>query len=193
MLRKLYDRTMALAGSRHAEPALFGVSFTESSFFPIPPDLLLIPMVLSNRARWIWYATLCTVASVLGGLAGYAIGLWLFNDVALPILEVYGYADKIEAFTESFNAWGWLIVFFAGITPFPYKVITITAGATGLSIPIFIVASLVSRGLRFFIVAALLYWLGPPIRAFIEERLGLMLTIVVVLGIAGFFAIRLIR
>jgi len=192
MLRTLYDRTMALAASRHAVPALFGVSFVESSVFPIPPDALLIPMVLSKRIRWLWYVFVCTAASVLGGLLGYAIGYYLFQEVAEPILAFYGYSDKIAQFTETFNAWGAWAVFIAGVTPFPYKVITVASGATGLSLPVFIVASIIARGLRFFLVAYLLYRFGPPIRAFIERRLALVLTVAVILGLAGFYVLKVL-
>jgi len=192
MLRKLYDRTMALAASRRAVPALFGVSFAESSVFPIPPDALLIPMVLSKRIRWLWYVFVCTVGSVLGGIAGYAIGYFLFQEVAEPILSVYGYADKIEEFSATFNAWGASAVFIAGVTPFPYKVITVASGATGLSLPVFIVASILARGLRFFLVAYLLYRFGPPIRAFIERRLALVFTVAVIVGLAGFYVLKVL-
>jgi membrane protein YqaA with SNARE-associated domain len=192
MLRKLYDRTMRLAASRHAVPTLFGVSFVESSVFPIPPDALLIPMVLSKRIRWLWYVFVCTVASVLGGILGYAIGYFLFQEVAEPILAVYGYADKVDEFSETFNAWGAWAVFIAGVTPFPYKVITVASGATGLSLPVFIVASILARGLRFFIVAWLLYHFGPPIREFIERRLALMFTLGVLLALAGFYVLKVL-
>jgi len=192
MLRKLYERTMVLAGGRHAVPALFGVSFAESSVFPIPPDALLIPMVLSKRIRWLWYVVVCTVASVLGGLLGYAIGYFFFQEVAMPILGVYGYAEKVEEFAETFNAWGAWAVFIAGITPFPYKVITVASGATALSLPVFIAASILARGLRFFIVGYLLYHFGPPIRAFIERRLALMTTLAVILGVAGFLVLKVL-
>ena len=190
MLQKLYDRTMALAASRRAVPALAGVSFAESSFFPIPPDLLLIPMVLSARARWILYAAVCTVASVLGGLAGYAIGAFLFDSVAQPILAFYGYADKFASFTQRFNQYGAWIVFLAGVTPFPYKVITIASGATGLPLPVFMAASVLARGLRFFLVAGLLYLFGPPIRRFIEERLAMLLALVGAGIVIGLIAVR---
>ncbi|WP_075219056.1 YqaA family protein [Acuticoccus yangtzensis] len=190
MLQKLYDRTMALAASRRAVPTLAGVSFAESSFFPIPPDLLLIPMVLSARARWILYAAVCTVASVLGGLAGYAIGAFLFDSVAQPILAFYGYADKFASFTERFNQYGAWIVFLAGVTPFPYKVITIASGATGLPLPVFMAASVLARGLRFFLVAGLLYLFGPPIRRFIEERLAMLLALVGAGIVIGLIAVR---
>ena len=190
MLRHLYDRTMALAQGRHAVRALFGVSFVESSVFPVPPDALLIPMVLSHRLRWLWYVIVCTAASVLGGLLGYAIGYFLWQEVAEPILAIYGYAEKVDAFAQTFNAWGAWAVFIAGVTPFPYKVITIASGASGLSLPIFIVASIFARGLRFLIVGYLLYRFGRPIRAFIEKRLAIVLTVAVIVGLAGFYVLK---
>ncbi|ADZ68867.1 YqaA family protein [Polymorphum gilvum] len=192
MLRRLYDWTLSLAAGPRAPTALGTVSFIESSVFPIPPDLLLIPMVIARREQAWWYASLCTVTSVLGGLLGYFIGAFLFVQVAEPILAFYGYMDKFEQFSEIFNAWGWWFVFFAGLTPFPYKVITIAAGATGLSMPVFLVASVVSRGIRFFVVAGLLYLFGPPIRDFIEQRLALMFTLFVVLLFGGFALIKLL-
>lgn len=190
MLRRLYDWTMAFAAGRHAEKALAAVSFAESSFFPIPPDLLLIPMVLAERAKALRFAVLCTVASVIGGIAGYLIGAFLFEQLARPILEFYGYGDRFEVFASWYNEWGAWIVFTAGLTPFPYKVITIASGATGLDFLVFIVASVASRGIRFFVVAGLLYWIGPPIRTFIEKRLGLVFTVFVVILLGGFVAIR---
>ncbi|MEM6761883.1 MAG: YqaA family protein [Pseudomonadota bacterium] len=192
MLRKLYDKTMELGASKNAVPALFGISFAESSFFPIPPDVLLIPMVLAKRLKWIWYATLCTVASVLGGLAGYVIGALLYTELALPVLELYGYSGKVDEFIDWFNRQGAWVVFLAGITPFPYKVVTIASGAAGLSIPVFVIASILSRGIRFFIVAGLLYVFGPPIRAFVEKRLGLVFLVGGVVFVLGFAAIRLL-
>jgi membrane protein YqaA with SNARE-associated domain len=190
MLRRLYDWTMALAADRHAEKALAGVSFAESSFFPIPPDLLLIPMVLADRRKALRYAAICTVASVIGGIAGYLIGAFLFEQVARPILDLYGFGEKFEVFAGWYNDWGAWIVFTAGLTPFPYKVITIASGATGLAFPVFLLASLASRGLRFFVEAGLLYWIGPPIRDFIERRLGLVFTVLVMGLVGGFVALR---
>jgi membrane protein YqaA with SNARE-associated domain len=190
MLRKLYDWTMNLAAGPRAPWALGAVSFIESSVFPIPPDTLLIPMVIAKRQKaWI-YAALCTIMSVLGGMFGYAIGALLFDQLALPILAFYGYADKFASFTERYNEWGVWIVLIAGLTPFPYKVITIASGATGLALPVFMIASVVARGLRFFILAALLYWLGPPIRDFIEKRLGLVFTVAMVVLVGGFVAVK---
>lgn len=190
MLRRLYDRTMALASGRRAEPALAAVAFAESSFFPIPPDLLLIPMVLAERAKAWRFALVATVSSVVGGFAGYFIGAFLFNEVARPLLDFYGYGAKFDEFAAMYNDWGVWIVLFAGLTPFPYKVITIASGATGLNLAVFMVASILARGGRFFVVAALLYWVGPPIRAFIEKRLGLVFTAFMVLLVGGFVVAR---
>jgi len=190
MLRRLYDWTMSLAASRNATAALAGVSFVESSVFPIPPDTLLIPMVLAERAKAWFYAIVCTIASVLGGLAGYLIGALLYEAVAQPILAFYGYGAEFRAFAEKYNEWGAWAVLIAGVTPFPFKVITIASGATGLSLPAFIVASIVARGIRFFAVAALLYAFGPPIRAFIERRLGLVFTVSLALLLGGFVVVK---
>jgi len=186
MLRALYDWTIELAASRNAVGALAAVSFVESSVFPIPPDTLLIPMVLADRAKAWWYAFLCTMTSVIGGLAGYAIGFFLFEAVAEPLLGFYGYADKFAQFAETYNDWGAWAVLIAGVTPFPFKVITIASGATKLSLPIFIIASIIARATRFFAVAGLLYVFGPPIRSFIEKRLGLVFTLALALLIGGF-------
>jgi len=190
MLRRLYNWTMGLASGRFAVPALAGVSFAESSFFPIPPDVVLIPMVLANRRRAMWYALIATVSSVIGALVGYAIGALLFEAVAEPLLEFYGAHEQFDEFKEWFEDRGAWIVLFAGVTPFPFKVITIASGTVGLSLPVFIVASIVARGFRFALVATLLYFFGPPIRDFIERRLGLAFTVFMVLFIGGFFLIR---
>ncbi len=190
MLRRLYDWTMSLAAHRGAPTALAIVAFVESSVFPLPPDLLLLPMVLSERRKAWLYAGICTVASVAGGLLGWVIGAFLFEAVAQPILAFYGYSEKFHEFAAWYNDWGAWIVFFAGVTPFPYKVITIASGATGLPLPVFMLASVLARGLRFFVVAALLYWVGPPIRDFIEKRLGLVFTVFVILLFGGFAAIK---
>jgi len=192
MLRRLYDWTMSLARTRHAEKALGGVSFIESSFFPIPPDTILIPMVLAERRRWFRYAVICTVASVLGALLGYAIGALLFEAIGKPILAFYGKEDAFEQMAAWYNEWGAWGIFFGAVTPFPYKVLTIFSGATGFNLAIFIVVSIIGRGLRFFLVAWLLYRIGEPIRLFIEKHLGLLFTAFVVLLIGGFVAVRYI-
>ncbi|MFP1631145.1 YqaA family protein [Zhengella sp. ZM62] len=190
MLRRLYDWTLSLAGTRHAEKALAGISFAESSFFPIPPDVLLIPMVLANRANWIRIATLCTLSSVAGAFLGYAIGMFLYETVGEPILAFYGKADAFEQISAWYNTWGGWGVLFAAVTPFPYKVLTIFSGATGLNFLVFTVVSIIGRAARFFLVAWLLYRWGEPIRIFIEKYLNLLFTVFMVLLIGGFVAIR---
>lgn len=193
MLHSLYDWTMDLSGRRHALTALAVVSFIESSVFPIPPDVLLIPMVLAARERAWLIAAVCTITSVLGGLAGYGIGLFLFEQIGRPLLEFYGYTDRFGDFQAYYNDWGAWAVFIAGTTPFPYKVITILSGVTALSVPVFLVASVLARGIRFFLVAGLLWYFGEPIRAFIERRLGLLFTLFCILLIGGFVALRYVH
>ncbi|MDT8855618.1 YqaA family protein [Paracoccaceae bacterium Fryx2] len=190
MIRSLYDWTLSLAQHRHALWALAFVSFIESSVFPIPPDLLLIPMIIAAPSRAFLIATVCTVSSVLGGLAGYGIGALLFETVGQPVLAFYGMTDKFAVFEQNYNDWGAWAVLIAGITPFPYKVITILSGMTGLSLPVFIVASIVARGFRFFVLAALLWKFGAPIRDFIERRLGILFTLAVLLLLGGFALVR---
>jgi membrane protein YqaA with SNARE-associated domain len=178
------------AEKRHAVWGLAGVSFAESSFFPIPPDVLLIPMVLADRSRAWRLAGICTLASAIGGLFGYAIGLWLFDAVGQPLLEFYGSEDKFETFQSYYNEWGAWIVGAGGFTPLPYKVITIASGVTKLDIGIFILASVVSRGLRFYIVAALLWRFGEPVRAFIERHLGKLALLFFVLLVGAFVLVK---
>ena len=192
MLRRVYDWMIELAAHPRAAWALAVVSFAESSFFPIPPDVMLIPMVLAARAKAWVYATICTISSVFGGIAGYAIGFFLFEIIGKPLLDFYGYGEAFARFAAQYNDYGAWIVFFAGVTPFPYKVITIASGATQLNFLIFMLASVAARGLRFYIVSALLFWFGPPIRAFIERRFGLVTTLFFVSLFAGFIAIKYI-
>lgn len=190
MLRRLYDWVLELAAHRHATWALAIVSFLESSVFPIPPDVMLIPMVLAERLKAWAYAAVATVSSVIGGVAGYAIGFFLFELAGQPLIDFYGYGDAFASFAGRYNEYGAWIVFLAGVTPFPYKVITIASGATALSFPVFVLASIAARGLRFFMVSALLYWFGPPIRDFIERRLGLVTAVFLVLLIGGFVLVK---
>lgn len=192
MLRKLYDWTLSIAAHRHARWWLAAISFAESSFFPVPPDVALMPMVLAERKRAFEYALICTIASVLGGIAGYAIGYFLFDTVGAWILDVYGYHEKFAAVQESYNAYGAWIVFTAGLTPIPYKIFTIASGVTQLNLAVFFIASCAARGLRFFAVAALLWWFGPPIRAFIDKYFGLLSILFVILLISGFLAVSLV-
>jgi membrane protein YqaA with SNARE-associated domain len=181
---------MGLARHRHAKGWLAVVSFAESSVFPIPPDIMMIPMVLSDRSAWFKIALVCTIASVLGGLAGYGIGWGLWETVGRPLIDFYGYADKMEAFAARYNEWGAWIVFTAGVTPIPYKVITIASGVSSLDLAVFMIASTVSRGLRFFVIAWLLHRFGEPIRGFIERHLGKLTVLFVVMLFAGFVLIK---
>lgn len=190
MLRRVYDWTIHLAESRHAIWALAFVAFVESSVFPIPPDVVMIPLIIALPHRAFRIATVALVASVLGGMLGYFIGWGLFESVGKPVLEFYGKADAMEAFNAKFNEYGAWAVLIAGVTPFPYKVITILSGVTHLSFPVFMLASIIARGLRFFIVAGLLWKFGAPIRDFIEKRLGLMFTLFVILLIGGFYLVK---
>ncbi len=192
MLQKLYDRTIALSAHPHALLALAIVAFVESSLFPIPPDVLIIPMVLAARDRAWLIAGVATAASVVGGFAGYAIGYLFFEGIGEPILRFYGYVEKFDAFKELYNEWGFWIVAGAGFTPFPYKVVTIASGVTALDLYEFGLASTVSRGGRFFLVAILLWYFGPPLRRFIEGNLALLTTVFFLLLFGGFAAIRFI-
>lgn len=190
MLRKLYDWTLSLAGHRHAIWALAAVAFIESSVFPIPPDVLMIPMIIATPRRAFLIAGVASLASVLGGLLGYAIGALAFDQIGYPILAALGKADAVLEFNTRFNDLSFWPVLIAGLTPFPYKVITIMSGWTGLPLVTFLVTSIVARAGRFFLVAALLHTFGAPIRDFIERRLGLMTTLFLVLLIGGFLAVR---
>ena len=190
MMRRLYDWMMAKARDERAPQALFWVSFIESSFFPIPPDVMLVPMVIAQRLKAWWYATVATIGSVLGGAAGYAIGYFFFEQIGRPILEFYGKAESFGEFTSWFNEWGVWILIVKGMTPFPYKVLTITAGVTHMPFIEFMLASVVARAMRFYLVAGLLYFFGEPIREFIEKRLTLVTTVFVVLLVLGFVAIK---
>ena len=188
MLRALYDQVLALAAHRRAPAWLAGVSFAESSVFPIPPDAMLIPMCLARPDRAWRYAAICTIASVLGGVLGYVIGFWLFDAIAMPVLRGYGYADALARFESWYAAWGVWVILIKGLTPIPYKIVTIASGAAKFDFVLFLAASIVTRGLRFFLLAVLLRRFGPPIRDFIEQRLTLV-TSVAAAGIVGGFAV----
>lgn len=190
MLTRLYNWTMALADHPHAMWALAIIAFLESSMFPIPPDVLMIPMILARSSRAWVIAAVALAASVLGGLLGYAIGALAYDALGRPILETLGKADAMAEFNTRFNDLGFWAVLTFGITPFPYKVITIMSGWTGLPLFTFIATSILARGMRFFIVAALLWKYGAPIRDFIERRLPLMFTLFVLLLLGGFLAVK---
>jgi membrane protein YqaA with SNARE-associated domain len=189
-LRRFYDRVLALSGSPRAPLWLFAIAFAEASFFPIPPDLLLIPMVLARPERAWRLALICTIGSVAGGALGYLIGYSVFNALALPLLRLYHYEAAFHAFQARFAEYGLWLILIKGLTPIPYKIVTIAAGAAAFSLPIFMAASLATRGIRFFLVAGLLYWIGPPVQHFIERRLTLVTTIVAIALIGGFVALR---
>lgn len=186
MLRSLYDRVLALAGSRLAPLWLALVSFAESSFFPVPPDALLLPMVLARPDRAWRYAAICTVSSVVGGMLGYFIGYALYEEVAAPLVRFYHYEAGMQAFRDGFAANGAWIILLKGLTPIPYKIVTITSGLARFDFATFVTASVITRGARFFLVAWLVRQYGAPIQAFIEKRLMLVTTVsaaAIVLGI----------
>ena len=192
MIRALYDWTMSLADHPRALWVLAFIAFIESSVFPIPPDVLMIPMILAAPQRaWIIAGT-ALVASVLGGMFGYAIGAFAYESIGQPILAALGKDDAMNAFNTRFNDFGFWAVLTAGVTPFPYKVITIMSGWTGMPLATFIATSILARGLRFFLVAGLLWQFGAPIRDFIERRLGMMFTLFVIVLFAGFAAVSLL-
>ena len=192
MLRRLYDGTMRLAGHPHAVWMLAAVAFAESIVFPVPVDALLIPMALAAPGRAWRYAAVCTAASVAGGVAGYGIGAFLFEALGLPLLALYAYEEAFAEAQALYNEHGGLIVFTAAFSPLPYKVFTIASGFAGTDIGVFILASAAGRGLRFFIVAALLWRFGAPLRAFIERRLGPLALAFAVLLAAGFLVLKLL-
>ncbi|EKE72060.1 YqaA family protein [Celeribacter baekdonensis] len=190
MLKRLYNWTMSLAESPHALWALAVVAFVESSVFPIPPDILMIPLIVARPKDAFKIAGIATLASVLGGMLGYWIGFGAFETIGRPVLEFYGKDAYFDEFAVKYNEWGAWAVLIAGVTPFPYKVITILSGTTQLSLPVFIVASIVARSFRFFVVAALLWKFGDPIRDFIERRLGAVFTVLILLLVGGFYAVK---
>jgi membrane protein YqaA with SNARE-associated domain len=188
MLRKLYDWCIGAAGKPHAAWALGAVSFAESSCFPIPPDTMLIPMALARPDKAYYYAAVCTVASVFGGMLGYAIGAYLYDSVGLWLISLYGYGDKVEAFREAYAQWGSWIILIKGVTPIPYKIVTITSGFAGYNFPLFVLLSCITRGARFFLSAFLLERYGPQAREAIEKRLGFWFTVFLVVLIGGIVA-----
>ncbi len=189
MLRKLYDWTLRQSARPNALGTLGVVSFAESSFFPVPPDVLLIPMVLAQRQRAWLIAGVCTGASVLGGLFGYAIGFYLFETVGRWLIELYGLEGKATQFRVFYDQWGLWVILIKGLTPIPFKIITIMSGAAHFDLATFFLASVATRGARFFMVAALLKRFGQPIRAFIEKRLTLVFLVFLAALVGGFFAI----
>ncbi|MBP7705386.1 MAG: DedA family protein [Caulobacter sp.] len=187
MLRRLYDWVMGLAASRHAPKSLFAVSFAESSFFPIPPDVMLAPMVLARPDKAWTYATICTAASVLGGILGYAIGFFL-QDVAIWLLSLTGHASGLAEYKCWYDKYGTWVILAKGLTPIPYKLVTIASGLAQFSFGMFIFASVVTRGARFFLVAAIVKKFGPAMLPIVEKRLALFAGIGIALLVAGLVA-----
>ena len=192
MIYRLYSRVMALAASRNATRWLAIIAFAEASFFPIPPDALLVPMALS-KPQFAWrFAAICTAGSVAGGALGYLIGFAVFDQVARPILNIYGYGPAFAAFQAKFQEYGLWIILIKGLTPIPYKIVTISAGAARFDLALFMMASVVTRGARFFLVATLLHFYGYAVRDFIEKRLTLVTSAVAVGFVGGFLALKLL-
>ena len=193
MLRRIYDWCVAAADKPYALWVLAAVSFAESSFFPVPPDIMLLPMSLARPQRAWLFASLCTVTSVAGGVVGYAIGALLYDSLGQWLINLYGLGGKVEAFRASYAEWGAWIIIGKGLTPIPYKLVTITSGFAGYNLGLFILCSIVARGGRFFAVAILLNRYGDTIRAEIEKRLGMWVALGAVVLVAGFVvAARLI-
>ncbi len=192
MLRSLYDRVIVLSASRLAPVWLAAVAFAESSFFPIPPDVLLVPMALARPERAYRFALVCTIGSVFGGMLGYLIGYGLYEAVALPLIHLYHMESRADALVQQFQQYGLYVILAKGLTPIPYKLVTIASGMAHFDFGLFIVASVVTRGVRFFAEAAALRYFGDSARRFIEERLGLVTMVTLVCIVLGFVAIRYI-
>lgn len=193
MLRRMYDWCIAAADKPYAIWILGLVSFAESSFFPVPPDAMLIPMALARPKRAWFYAMVCTVTSVAGGVLGYFIGAVLYDSVGAWVIQLYGYGDKVEAFRASYAEYGAWVILLKGLTPIPYKLVTITSGFAGYNIWMFIVLSIITRGGRYFFLAVLMNYYGDWIRKQIEARLGLWVAIFLVVLVLGFIvALKLV-
>ncbi len=189
MFRKLYDWTLRLAHHRHAVRSMAAVSFAESSFFPIPPDVILVPVVLANRARAYWIATVCTVASVLGGILGYLIGMFLWDSIGVWISQLYHLESKMEDLRLLYAEWGALVILIKGLTPIPFKLVTIASGVFAFDFPLFVLLALITRGFRFFLIAFLLKRFGEPVQEFIEKRLTIIGWVCLIALIGGFAAV----
>jgi membrane protein YqaA with SNARE-associated domain len=192
MFRSLYDWTLKLAHHRHAVRSMAAVSFAESSFFPIPPDVVLVPVVLANRDRAYWIAFVCTAASVLGGVLGYAIGAFLWDSVGQWLAELYHLTDKMKDLRQLYGDYGSAVILIKGLTPIPFKLVTIASGLFAFNFPLFVLLATVTRAFRFFLIAFLLKRYGEPVQEFIERRLTLIGIAVLVALVGGFAAVALI-
>ena len=189
-IKRTYNWTLEKAEHKNAKWYLSLISFAESSFFPIPPDILLIPMALASKARALFYAFMCTLFSVLGGILGYAIGYFFYNSVGIYIVDFYHLENSFNIFENYYKEFGILIVLGAGITPFPYKFITIASGVFGLNIFLFIIVSIIGRGLRFYLIAILLYFFGEKIKLIIDKYFNILTIVFFILLIGSVFIIR---
>lgn len=187
MFQRLYRWTLSLAESRQAVPALAAVSFAESSFFPIPPDVILVPMSLAQPKRAWYYATVCTIASVLGGILGYAIGYLLYETVGQWLMNLYGYAQKVEALRAFYGEWGWAFILVKGVTPIPYKLVTIVSGLLEYNFLLFVLLSVITRGARFFLLAALLHKFGDKAREILDRHFAVFMLLILAFIVLGFW------
>jgi membrane protein YqaA with SNARE-associated domain len=190
MFKALYNWTISLSSSPRAPLALAAVSFAESSFFPVPPDVMLIPMTMAKPERAWHYATICTIASVLGGMVGYAIGALLYDTLGAWLIRLYGYGDKMDAFRALYQQYGHWIILIKGFTPIPFKLVTIASGLAGYSFPMFVLLAAITRAARFFVVAGIMNRFGLPIRSFIENNLTLVGIVSVLAVVGGFAAVK---
>lgn len=190
LLRGFYAWMMRQAAGPYRLWVLGGISFAEASFFPIPPDVFLVPMALADRKRALFLAWICTIGSVLGGLLGYVIGAWLYDSIGHWLITLYGYGKDIDAFRSAYAEWGTWIILLKGLTPIPYKLVAIASGFAGYDLALFFVLSIITRGIRFAVVAWLIYWFGEPVRHFIEKRLEWVMLGVLVIVVLGFVSVR---
>ena len=188
MFKRLYHWTLSLAESPRATWALGLIAFAESSFFPIPPDVILVPMSLAKPKRAWFYAGLCTVASVLGGVVGYAIGALFFDTIGSWLISLYGYGDKVGALKLFYDKWGWAFILVKGLTPIPFKLVTIVSGLLHYNFFLFVLLATITRGARFFILAAFLNNFGEPIKAMLEKHFATFMILIVVTIVFGFWA-----
>jgi membrane protein YqaA with SNARE-associated domain len=192
MFRKLYDWVLRMAGHRHAIRYMGAVSFAESSFFPIPPDVMVVPMVLARREQAYWIATVCTVTSVLGGIFGYAIGYFLYESVGQWLVQFYHIEEKMQGLRVLYDQYGSFVILIKGLTPIPFKLVTIASGVFAFNFPLFVLLALITRGARFFLLAWALKRWGEPVQAFIEKRLTLVTWLFLFVLIGGFALVALL-
>jgi membrane protein YqaA with SNARE-associated domain len=187
MFQRLYRWTLSLAESKQAVPSLAAVSFAESSFFPIPPDVILVPMALAKPQRAYYYATVCTIASVLGGIVGYGIGYLLYETLGAWLMNLYGYTQKVDALRVFYAEWGWAFILVKGVTPIPYKLVTIVSGLLEYNFLLFVLLSLITRGARFFLLAAMLNRFGDQARDLLDRHFAVFMVVILVFIVGGFW------